>query len=225
MLRVKDWNKFQHFRDRKPPWIKLYRDVLDDLEWHELDPVAAKCLTMIWLIASETDGNLPTTKKLAFRLRLTEKATESIVSKLSHWLEQTDINAISSGYQHGALETETETETETEGEKEPVASLPDWLSSEVWDSFKQHRGKKFTELAQKLMLKKLQELKEQGHDPNKAIENSIANGWSSVYPEKQKGQQNGTGYISERDKARKRVAKELCGYDPDAINGVSQRID
>ena len=64
MLRVKDWNKFQHFRDRKPPWIKLYRDVLDDLEWHELDPVAAKCLTMIWLIASETDGNLPATKKL-----------------------------------------------------------------------------------------------------------------------------------------------------------------
>jgi hypothetical protein len=110
-------------------------------------------------------------------------------------------------------------------QKPAVVSLPDWLSSEVWDSFKQHRGKKFTELAQKLMLKKLQELKEQGHDPNKAIENSIANGWSSVYPEKQKGQQNGSGYISERDKARKRVAKELCGYDPDAINGVSQRID
>jgi hypothetical protein len=28
--RVKDWTKFQHFKDRRPPWIKLYRDILDN---------------------------------------------------------------------------------------------------------------------------------------------------------------------------------------------------
>jgi hypothetical protein len=117
-MRIKNWNKFQHFKDRKPPWVKLYRDLLDDIEWHELDPQASKVLVMLWLIASEDEGNIPALKQLAFRLRLSEKETEVCIIKLSHWLEQDDINAISTRYQDDAPETETETETELEKEKE-----------------------------------------------------------------------------------------------------------
>ena len=95
MTSIKNWNKFQHFKDRRPPWIKLYREILDDLEWHELEPKAAKVLVMLWLIASETDGNLPEIKNLAFRLRMSEKDAMSCVDKLSHWLNQDDINVIS----------------------------------------------------------------------------------------------------------------------------------
>jgi len=94
-LKVKNWNKFQHFKDRKPPWIKLYRDLLDDVQWYELEPKAAKALVMIWLIASEDSGQFPTGKELAFRLRTTEKEINSIIPKLYHWLEQDDINTIS----------------------------------------------------------------------------------------------------------------------------------
>ena len=117
-MRIKNWSKFQHFKDRKPPWVKLYRDLLDDIDWHELDPKAAKTLVMLWLIASEDDGRIPRTKQLAFRLRMSEKDTEVCISKLSHWLEQEDINTISSRYQDDGLETETETETEGEIETE-----------------------------------------------------------------------------------------------------------
>ena len=117
-MRIKNWNKFQHFKDRKPPWVKLYRDLLDDIEWHELDPQASKVLVMLWLIASEDEGNIPALKQLAFRLRLSEKETEVCIIKLSHWLEQDDINAISTRYQDDAPETETETETELEKETE-----------------------------------------------------------------------------------------------------------
>lgn len=116
-LRIKDWKKFQHFKDRKPPWVKLYRDLLDDIEWHELDPVAAKTLVMLWLIASENYGDLPDLKKLAFRLRVSEKSLESTLTKLDHWLEQTDITPISERYQSDSPETERETELETETEK------------------------------------------------------------------------------------------------------------
>ena len=113
-MKIKNWTKFQHFKDRRPPWVKLYRDILDDLEWHELDPLAAKVLVMLWLIASEDDGRIPDTKTLAFRLRLTEIKTKEIVIKLSHWLEQDDISLISERYQHDPLETERETETKKE---------------------------------------------------------------------------------------------------------------
>lgn len=98
-MRIKNWHKFQHFKDRRPIWIKLYRELLDDLEWHELDPLAAKVLTMLWLIGSEDEGRLPDMKKLSFRLRMSEKQIISTTSQLSHWLEQDDINAISNGYQ------------------------------------------------------------------------------------------------------------------------------
>ena len=133
-MKIKNWAKFQHFKDRKPPWVKLYRDLLDDLEWHELDPIAAKVLTMLWLIASEDDGNIPELKTLSFRLRLPLKTTKECVSKLNHWLEQDDIKMISSRYQSDSLETETETETEIETEKEVRKKAsrlsPNWKLSE-----------------------------------------------------------------------------------------------
>jgi hypothetical protein len=125
-VKIKNWARFQHFKDRKPPWIKLYRDLLDDIIWHELDAEAAKFLVMLWLIASESDGVLPSFKELAFRLRVSEKTIKSNVSKLNHWLEHdditpiSDISQISGGYQDDismkalARSRETETETETE---------------------------------------------------------------------------------------------------------------
>lgn len=151
-IRIKGWGKFQHFKDRKPPWVKLYRDLLDDMEWHELSPVAAKALVSFWLIASEDDGNLPSIKKLAFRLRISESSMKSIVSELSHWLEQDDISLISDRYQHDPLETERETEKEeeTEAKKEtdsarkraPTLAKPEDVQEGVWDEWKQLRKAK-----------------------------------------------------------------------------------
>ena len=110
---IKDWAKFQHFKDRRPPWIKLYRALLDDPEWHTLSPHAAKILVMLWLLAAEDEskqGQLPPIKTIAFRLRLSEKAIESACCELSHFVYQDDINVISKLRQVGPSETETETE-------------------------------------------------------------------------------------------------------------------
>jgi len=131
MAKIKNWSKFQHFKDRKPPWVKLYRELLDDIEWHLLEPKAAKVLTTLWLIASEYDGNLPDNKTLAFRLRLSEKETKDAVSKLGHWLIQDDINTISDRYQDDSLETERETETEKETEREVDAKPPTSAKSQA----------------------------------------------------------------------------------------------
>lgn len=141
-MRVKNWSKFQHFKDRKPPWVKLYRDILDDMQWHKLDGQSAKVLTMLWLIASEDDGKLPDIATLAFRLRMSEKAVSECCSNLSHWLEQSDIGVISVRYQDDPLERETEREEETEKEKTPrkraVASAPpppDGVSEQIWSDW------------------------------------------------------------------------------------------
>ena len=139
VFRIKDWGKFQHFKDRTPPWVKLYRDILDDPDWHELDGQSAKVLTMLWLIASEDEthfGILPCTRKLAFRLRLEESKVKQILDKLSHWLIQDDINTISERYQVDAPETETETERETKKETETDDGF-----DEFWRIYDYAKGK------------------------------------------------------------------------------------
>lgn len=115
--RIKNWEQFQHFKDRLPPWIKVYRSLLDDPDWHALDGEDAKVLVMLWLVASEDKlkvGTLPASNKLAFRLRMNESTLIQTISRLYHWVEQVDINLISPRYRGDAPETETETETEEE---------------------------------------------------------------------------------------------------------------
>lgn len=116
-VRIKNWHKFQHFKDRRPPWVKLYRDLLDDMEWHELEPKAAKALVTLWLIASESDGELPETKKLSFRMRLPEMDVLDVFSKLSHWLEHYDDDAISTRHRADINMKALTRSRETEAEK------------------------------------------------------------------------------------------------------------
>ena len=149
--RIKGWSKFQHFKDRRPPWIKLYRDILEDPDWHDLDGDTAKILVALWLIGSEDEdqeGNLPDTRRLAFRLRVTEAKVNQALNKLSHWLERDDIDLISIGHQHDAPETETETEKRQikETEKRQIKetekktlSRPGDVSEQVWNDFLQQR--------------------------------------------------------------------------------------
>lgn len=119
MYRIKNWERFQHYQkgDRSPSWIKLYRSILDDMEWHELSGDNSKVLVMMWLIASENDGNLPHTKKLAFRLRMKESELKQAIKSLSPWLEQTDSDLLADCYQSACLE-QNRIEEEREEEKE-----------------------------------------------------------------------------------------------------------
>lgn len=72
VLRVKNWTKFQHYKHRRPPWIRLYHNLLDDYEYQTL-PLASRALApMLWLLASEhSDGEIPfNAVALAFRLHI-----------------------------------------------------------------------------------------------------------------------------------------------------------
>lgn len=136
-MRIKDWGKFQHFKDRRPPWIKLYRDLLDDEEYYNLPAQSAKVLTLLWLLASEDpskQGLLPSVQKIAFRLRLSEKSIESIVSDLHHWVIQDDIKPSSEQYHSGPSELETKAELKTEERQNDFEVF--------WNAYPKKAGKK-----------------------------------------------------------------------------------
>ena len=175
-MKIKNWSKFQHFKDRRPPWIKLYRDILDDIEWHQLDPLASKVLVMCWLIASEDDGNIPDIKTLAFRLRMSEKQISDCLIKLSHWLEQGDITPISGRYQDDALEAETETEKETK-KKAAVAAPPEGVSRSVWEDFVQLRKVKKAPITPSALSGIMREATKARWSLEQALTECCARGW------------------------------------------------
>jgi len=80
--RIKGWSDFQHYKDRKPPWIKLHRSLLDDPDFFNLSDAAKATLPMLWLIASDYDGYLPSVGTLAWRLRVPQERTREVVEEL-----------------------------------------------------------------------------------------------------------------------------------------------
>lgn len=58
-FKVKNYDKFQHYRDRTPPWIKLYNELLDDYDFGCLPDASKMHLVAIWLLASRSDNHLP----------------------------------------------------------------------------------------------------------------------------------------------------------------------
>ncbi len=56
---VKDWEEFQHYKDRAPPWIKLYNKLLENYEFGRLQDASKAHLILIWLLASRSNNCLP----------------------------------------------------------------------------------------------------------------------------------------------------------------------
>jgi hypothetical protein len=196
-IRVKNWDHFQHYKNRRPPWIKLYRELLDDPQWYDLSGDAAKALIMFWLIASENNGDLPASDVLAFRLRVDSNKLDSLISELKHYL---DSDMLATCLQDAIPETERETEKskrqrQTKREQHDAAvfasAIPEKYSvqfAEAWQSFCDHRADMgnawLTERAIKLLLKTLEPLSE--GEAIEALNKSVANGWKGVFPEKSK---------------------------------------
>jgi len=112
-LRVRNWDKFQPtMKDRNVIWIKIYRQILEDYEWHNLSSDSKATLLELLLLASENNGQLPEVHKIAFRLRKTEDFINKQIGLLSHWL-QLDNNLITTCEQDVALEKSREEKSKT----------------------------------------------------------------------------------------------------------------
>jgi len=131
VLRVKNWARFQHYKHRRPPWIRLHRELLDDMTWHSL-PLASKALApMLWLLASETQEGLieGASNVLAFRLRLASTDFEEALKPLiaSGWIIESDPASIllAPCKQHATSESEfrvqsTVTQNHTGAARDPA---------------------------------------------------------------------------------------------------------
>lgn len=59
MLLVRNWTKFQHYKDRCPPWIKLATDTFQNYEFSKLADSSKLLALCIWTLAARSkDGSV-----------------------------------------------------------------------------------------------------------------------------------------------------------------------
>lgn len=133
----KNWEKFQHYKHRSPPWIKLHRDILDDFDWWSL-PIASRAIApCLWLLAScEEDGEFDATpEKLAFRFRMTEKDIQLAIKPLienGYFVHASEV--LADCYLHATTEkskSKSKVDTETKNIFIPPINsklLSEWIS-------------------------------------------------------------------------------------------------
>jgi hypothetical protein len=75
--------------------------------------------------------------------------------------------------------------TKSKGADAPLVVVPDWIPGEAWSDFVSHRKsirKPLTPKAAELAIRTLDELRAKGQHPTAVIEQSIAAGWTGLFP-------------------------------------------
>ena len=92
-MKIKNWDKFQHFKHKSDmKWFKCYgRDLLNDPDFMKLDDIKQATLFKLWCLASESNGVLPNSYDIAFRLRKPIAFIEKMLLELDTWFIKNEI--------------------------------------------------------------------------------------------------------------------------------------
>lgn len=111
-LSIKNFKKHQHYKNRRPPWIKLHVEVLDDYAFGCLQDASKAHLMLLWVLASKHDNKIP--YDLAWITQKINSTTPVDVEELvlHGFIEvgEDASNPLATREQNSILETETETE-------------------------------------------------------------------------------------------------------------------
>ena len=218
LLQVKNWDKFQHYRDRKPPWIKLATDTFQDPTFARLQSASKLLAICIWTLASRShNGTIVDdfdyiarwgflTSQVS-RKNLEELVDKGFVIRASNPLATCKQSARAEGEREGEGETEREAEKKRAkpARTAQAPDLPDWLPLDDWNAFVEMRRKikaPLTPFGKSLIIGKLKKLVVAGENPVAVLDQSTMNSWRGIRPVHTGGNDNGTRYKSGKDRQR-----------------------
>lgn len=207
-LRIRNWDKFQHYKDRAPPWIKLYMSLLDDYEFSRLQDASKLLLYSMFLIAGRTHNKIPADPQWIQRAASLQKVpdlapliaarfleeyqalrdTEQIASNTLADCEQSASTALALARSREGEQSRAEGESAgaplTNGEH--PEELPAGLDASAWARFLDYRQKIRKTIKPVSMLAAQRKLAGFGADQAAVVEQSIANGWEGLFALKDK---------------------------------------
>lgn len=193
-LRIKNWDQFQHYKDRAPPWIKLHTALLDDYEFTHLPDVQKAHLVLIWLFASKHDGFVPNDAKfLRNKLGTTERIDLAALVASGFLIpEQGASDALADGKQDasdalaltraGARSASASASASSPPDARAREPAPPGLDPVAWGRWEAYRIEIRKPIKPASLLAAQRKLASFGADQAVVVENSIANGWQGLFP-------------------------------------------
>jgi hypothetical protein len=128
-VQVKNWEKFQHYKKRNPPWIRLYNEILDDYTFGRLPDASKWHAVGLWLLASRFDNKIPADPEwIRQRIGATDPVDLPILLSAGFLVPYDDASDTLASRKQDAKpegEGEGETEREPETDNQGVAASPD----------------------------------------------------------------------------------------------------
>jgi hypothetical protein len=129
-LRVRNWERFQHYTNRRPPWVKYHVELLDDYELLQLTLETQLVFDRLLLLAARTDNNIPHDpehigRQITIDPGIVQEAIESLLLTdhlLMSGRKRAASAAIARRKQSSRSSGGTEAEAETEAEEEQELS-------------------------------------------------------------------------------------------------------
>lgn len=91
-LRIRNWERYQHYRDRRPPWVKFYVELLDDLQIRSLPLPTRFLMCQLLLLAARHDNAiLKNSEAIANDLRMKPEDVHEGLEELLRirWIQET----------------------------------------------------------------------------------------------------------------------------------------
>lgn len=141
---IKNWVKYQHYKDRSPPWIKLHATIFEDYEFDCLHDASKLHLILIWVLASklgEKNPRIPNDPEwIRKKIHLKNKPDLKPLFKYGFLVSDSEVLAPCLQDARTEGEGEGEGEAETEGEGEGFS--PDYFFEEDWARYPRKAGNK-----------------------------------------------------------------------------------
>lgn len=218
-VRVRNWDRFQHYKDRAPPWIKLYMSLLDDYEFTCLQDASKLLLYSMFLLAGRTHNKIPADPRWIQRAASLQKVpdlapliaarfleeyqtlrnTEQIASTTLADCTQPDSDPLAFARSREGEQSRAEGERagapphlNGHAKEEPTAGL----DAVAWSRFLDYR-KQLRKTIKPVSIQAAQrKLAGFGADQAAVVEQSIANGWEGLFalkdqPKKLEGKGHG----------------------------------
>lgn len=136
--RIRNWERFQHYKHRNPPWIKLHVEIFSSADWVMLDDASKLLAVACMVIAAKHDGCVPDApdyiKRVAY-LRATPNLKPLIACGFLEIL-QADASACKQLRTNAVPETETEKKENIQS----AATQTDGLFEQFWTAYPREKN-------------------------------------------------------------------------------------
>lgn len=131
---IPGWEKFQHYRDRTPPWIKNYTSLLQRDSYLELTAAQRSLLHGVWLLYAMGDGQLRVRTLSVLKLRYRRSDVDALNDagylrlRASKPLSRLQAKHLHHTRARKRVREETETETEKKSKRKSEKPNPELLN-------------------------------------------------------------------------------------------------